>query len=300
MVEDVADSPVALADRLYTDSGQEGPWPRRLSLHGLAFYSSPRMIRTPPVIVVGDDVWDFVLFYALRRMRTRAWWLPRDVRTDPVLSAELHHRVHHFARQMALPAEVTSHSDMAAAKQVAAWLDSGRLRTTAAARDWRTLLPEAPNRLYEVGNEGHPHAVLLHEGQTPALPSPVPAAVRHHREWETSWLVEARVDGWVGLRHPRLAAALLDGPNMNAYLQRPTTSGVAYLATGMLVHSGSPLASSVVRPRLRPRDLLAQVQLIFEAAGWRTERSDKGAYAQRAADIFGGLRPLVRRSTVRT
>jgi hypothetical protein len=43
---------------------------------------------------------------------------------------------------------------------------------------------------------------------------------------------------------------------------------------------------------MRPRSLLDQVQTILGRVGWQAVSSDKGAFAQRAADLFGGFLPL--------
>ena len=104
------ESSVALAARLYSNSGQQGVWPWTLSQQALSIYARARMRRSAPVVVAGDDVWDFVLFYALRKLTMRAWWVPSEVETDPVLSNRFQHRIQFFSRQQALPIHVVSFS----------------------------------------------------------------------------------------------------------------------------------------------------------------------------------------------
>jgi hypothetical protein len=54
------------------------------------------------------------------------------------------------------------------------------------------------------------------------------------------------------------------------------------------------LESQVVRPRLRPLDVAAQIERILSPQGWRVELSDKGIYRDQSAELFGGLDGLIR------
>lgn len=279
-----------LASVLYTDSSQySSPW--LLSKHGLDLYGPMTMQMRSPAIIVGDDPWDFALFYALHRMTLQALWLPSNVEADPHLWRGFQARIKHLTQQLGLSPHVTSYSDQEGAVRVTALLRSGDVAREAQLADWRELIPAEPTRLYETGNEGYAQMSLIYGGETPQLPTPVPIRVRHREEWKTSWLVEARIDGWVGLRHPSLAGDVLTGPGLHIPGHRQTLSGATFVAPGILSYPTS-LVSLVVRPRLRQRDLTAQIQRIAQASGWTCSVSDKGAYARRAADVFGGLLPL--------
>ncbi len=296
----VADAANA-ATYLYSDHGQSGSWPWAMTLTGLEIYTFG-WVRRPPVVVVGDDVWDFVLFYALRRLGTWAWWLPSQLRADPLVSHLLKNRVLRGGWRSGLHPAVTSYSSPLARDEVAAWLaeDDARMQVEGAAtrevkptvEDWAALLPEVPNRLYERGGEGQSLGVVIQDGVSSPLPTPLPAEVRHQNEIETQWMVDTRVDGWAPVRHPAVAATLFSGARTSDYLQRPSTDGAVYVATGTIQTANTPLPSLAIRPRLRPLPLLRQVQLILTSRGWKAEVSDKGAYAQRASDIFGGFNEL--------
>jgi hypothetical protein len=279
-----------LARLLYRDSSQHSsPW--LLAQLGLDLYGRMTMSSRSPTIIVGDDAWDFALFYALHRMTLQALWLPSEVEADPHLWLGFQARIKHLTQQLGVRVHVTSYSDQDGAARVTALLRSADVSRESEACDWRELIPAEPTRLYETGNEGHAQTSLIYGGETPQLPTPVPINVRHREEWKTSWLVEARIDGWVGLRHPDLAGDVLADPGLHIPGHRQTLSGATFVATGVVSYP-SPLASLVVRPRLRPRNLAAQIQQIAQASRWTCSISDKGAYARRAADVFGGLLPL--------
>ena len=48
----------------------------------------------------------------------------------------------------------------------------------------------------------------------------------------------------------------------------------------------------MARPRLRPRTVLEQVTDILRPLGWDASLSDKGAFAERSARLFGGIDDL--------
>jgi hypothetical protein len=71
-VLDIYDKGVRSAETAY-------PW--EIAETGLGHYrrAAPRR---HPVVVVGDDMWDFAFFYALMRIGETVWWCPADFLDD--------------------------------------------------------------------------------------------------------------------------------------------------------------------------------------------------------------------------
>jgi hypothetical protein len=64
-------------------------YPLAISELGLGWYRSGRFMPLPVPIVVGDDPWDFALFYALRRWRSVAYWVPESSLDDEAFCRNL-------------------------------------------------------------------------------------------------------------------------------------------------------------------------------------------------------------------
>ena len=73
---------ISLKDRLtWATAAVDGDRPRgahvpwTIAETGLSYYR-PREFSEISTLVVGNSPWDFVLYYALKRMTGQAWWLP--------------------------------------------------------------------------------------------------------------------------------------------------------------------------------------------------------------------------------
>jgi hypothetical protein len=132
----------------------------------------------------------------------------------------------------------------------------------------------------------------VHDGTTVELRTPIPAAVDARGAGHFRWVTEARAHRWSALRHGALALEVLDQPGFDTEHARTGRSGVVYTSTGFLTFGGESLTMSAVRPQLRVRPLLAQLDAALQADGWSCYGSDKGAYAAESARLFGGFREL--------
>jgi hypothetical protein len=82
---------------------------------------------------------------------------------------------------------------------------------------------------------------------------------------------------------------VLEAPGYTTFNVRVSADGIAYLNPRPLVTPTEPLEGQVVRPRMRPLDVQAQVSVALAGTGWRCELSDKGLYREQSAERFGGL-----------
>ena len=293
VVDVTLDSSRCLTDRLVAPGEAAQPEPWTVSELGCDWYLTRRRVREPTTLVVGDDPWDFALFYALRRLTGRAYWLPTSLLGDSVYLSRLAKALHVPARRMSMPIRAVSYSDATLAQA-----GHGELAKACPPQlpvefvDWRAAIPTSPNRLYATDQPGRFETVLLHEGETPPLATPAPHTIRHVEAYRTQWFVDADVEGWRPLRHPALSKQLLDNPGAASFLQRCGRAGMSFLGPTQLVQPGVTLESLASRPRLRVRELFDQLSLAAAHRQWRVEQSDKGAFARRAASIFGGFRGL--------
>jgi hypothetical protein len=245
-----------------------------------------------PVLVVGDDAWDFALFYALRLLRGATFWLPTGSLDSPQKLLELESTLHQAARLRNSAVAVAQWScadvrDAAIAALRTAYRDLRFEKVR-----WQELIPESPLRLFERDRLGVYEPLVTHRGLSAPVSTPVPRNVGSALSTELEWMVEVDLRGWGAIRHPALGPLFVRAAAYDTWATRAGRDGLAYMAPNQLVRSESSLESQAVRPQLATPSLLEQVRAAFEARGWRCEPSDKGIYAAESAALFGGFEQL--------
>jgi hypothetical protein len=277
-------------------------WPRRLDtppptqLSGVGLMRRIAIIEGGPVVVVGDEPRDFLLFHGLSRLRPSVYWLPASRLDSDVFVRTLHGAVS-FDSSFELRhdrAGITSASNEEAAAELARqWpdLDRGRRAREAVVIDWREALPQRATALAD-GSSERRISLVVHEGETAELPAVYPLSVSTHDPLALNWMIDVEVAGWTPIRHPQIGAAVLGGAWMSTHDARASVIGPSYQAHAGFVMAGVALEATVARTTLRPRDLIAQLQAALPD-GWEIALSDKGAYALESARTFGGVEGLV-------
>jgi hypothetical protein len=245
----------------------------------------PVIQNAPVSVVVGDDPWDFAIAYALRRSTGLAWWLPTSVLQDPFTVPWLVHRIEQVG-QLVERAVVVSGSDRgAAARLLEEIAGSGSNQ-----HEWS--LPEDPLApLHEQSARLLTRApglesFALHDGATGYLPPVLPEVEEASGE-RIYWMAEVLGANWQPLPDARLAEHIVLQPGYGSTNARPTRAGAAYLCPHYM-RTSPDMRSEIVRPRIAALSLRAQLATILEGSGWRLEPSDKGQYAEGAANLFGG------------
>lgn len=273
-------------------------YPFRLTELGLEWYRTGPPLRGPIPIVVGDDPWDFALFYALRRWRAVAYWVPTSKLGDEefcrnvLTAAELHGRA---ARTIAVVSTDSNGAQRGrdALREVQQRLGAGGLaRLELQTADWREVLPAAPSRLFERDNFGLPQPVLVHGGRTPELPTPVPRQVRMEHASDLCWLTDVRLEEWSALRNRYVGRELIDVHGYDENYVRAGSDGVGYHCPRFFSVGRPSLETLTVRPRLRPVPLFEQLAQVLGRQGWSATPSDKGVYASESVNLFGGVAEL--------
>jgi hypothetical protein len=270
-------------------------YPLAISELGLGWYRSGRFMPLPVPIVVGDDAWDFALFYALRRWRSVAYWVPESSLDDEafcrnlIAAVEMHQAIAYGAVVVS-----ASRAELAdsARERLAEWqqrMSGGRpprveLQSTA----WANVLPGPINRLYERNNFDRPHALYLHEGRTPELPTPTPELVATDQVHTLRWFTDVAVDGWGALRDLDLPPAVFAGRALDRERLRIGRDAPSYLSPQAITVAGMSPKSAALRPQLVPLPLGEQLRRVAARGGWGVTQSDKGVYASESAQLFGG------------
>jgi hypothetical protein len=233
------------------------------------------------------------LFYALRRWTSAAYWLPQALADEPGYVADLRRALDRILRHRGGVASVVSASDCAFRDEMATNLGAAApFPVRARSADWRDVLPDHPNRLWEKDNPGRAEPIAMYERRTVELPTPIPSLARTRGHAELRWVTDVRGHGWAAIRHAAVGKALLDGPSFGSKHARTSRTGVAYTSAGSLTLGGVSLEMSTVRPLLRPASLIEQLNAALGDRGWSCAASDKGAYAAESAALFGGFREL--------
>ncbi len=270
---------------------QETVHPWDLSLLGAATYLRGTALSYPGTIVVGDDPWDFALYYALKRMTPNAWWLPSDLEADSRYLDTVRRAVEYDSpgHKKVLVVSISAPQRCA---EVASRLQDGARKPICEAGDWRDSLPEHPQRLYSRDDEGLIRRVPAEGGAVIEVNTPQPAHVETENPAELRWLTEIRSPDWAAIRHPAVTPAVLGSPETDSERSRAGRDGVVYFSTRAFIHLKASLKSVVVHPELRAVPLLGQLRSVLEPQGWTIELSDKGVYARESARLMGGFSAL--------
>jgi len=287
------DDTATLGQALYSRPSPADEYPTPWGVSGLHLdsYNPASAIRRAPLIVRGDGPWDFALYYALRRMHGPCWWAPSWVWSDETLHRALLTAANRVSRATQRDALVVSSSDRLEdpiLKRELSRTPRPRHEPAMVEARWEEVVPETPARLAESGQITVPQSVTLQDGAIPNVPTPLPVRMRHRDESSTDWIVELSAGGWAPIRHLALVSDALCGDGIAPWAARLTREGVAWQARPAMRVGGQALASSIVRPTVRPTPIIQQIVTVMAASGWSVRASDKGAYAQRAEELFGG------------
>jgi hypothetical protein len=252
--------------------------------------------RDSVALVVGSDPWDFTLFYALRRLRSVAYWLPDEL-----------HESEEFVRGLAMALDwavaswggrVVVVSAASAASRESAIRRIGEMHTHRGplrleAGDWRDVLPTEPSRLYEREGEGRPFSVALHHNRVPQLQTPVPRTIAADDPNNVRWMTEVRVTDWAAVRHSGLGPKVIEAGGYDTNFVRVGRDGPAYFSPNWFVLGGVGLEATVVRPTLVRLSLREQLEAALAERGWTVEQSIKGVFAEETAAKFGSFTRLI-------
>jgi len=273
-------------------------YPTLLSSTGLMRLLPLPFRRSKAVVVVGDSTTDFLLFHGLSRLRPYIFWLPTRLLDDEAFVFGLREAILRTAEREIgrnVVAITTARGEDAVEAAIGLLSDpSGRHSLQIERTEWRDLVPGSSMREADADSERRV-SLLVHDGESQTLPTPVPSSVSVDEPTGPSglrWMVDVRVEGWSPVRHQSLAETIFAGPFATSYDARTTLFGPAYSGLAAFVMGSLSLEGNVARPSLRPSAILDQLRDILEAVDWDVSLSDKGAFALQSAQLFGGVEGL--------
>jgi hypothetical protein len=277
------------------------PW--ALPMTALSYYRSLKSLRyqLPTVVMIGDTISDFCMYYALRCLQGRALWLPKWFFEDsgPYSSrlatavrgaAELGRAEH--AQQLSLASFSLSAQEMSEAEaRISPALHSlSSVKVEAMNVELVNSQLRSPFRSCTAGTIGDISTRMFVDGELPGVfETPRPLGINPLDAQKHRWMVDISFENYQLPRHPALASYVIaDGNLLNA---RSGKDAVSYSCPGIFV-MGTDVETNLVRPRLKMPNCEKIFQIVFGDCGYESQPSDKGVYAAQACDKFGGLEEI--------
>ncbi len=291
-------------------------YPMSLSVAGCDLYLPVeinfRML--PPVVVTGDSLEDFCLYFALHRMRGNAYWLPKtliDTYNARLGNGGQDHTLYRPGEEL-LVAHLLQHlrwkkendrpiltslsivdSDL---EPIAEFIGDimGRYQGDEAdskpeiQRDIAALLPGV-RRLYDRHNVDRRYRDQFHRGESVNfVDTPKPKNLTSVPPVDVSWITDLRIEGYHVPRIAPLAPETLRIRNYDTGEVRITNDGFAYFCPNIFYVSGD-IDSVLVRPTLHLQADLELFAQVFKRANLHVRLSDKGSYHLECIARFGSL-----------
>jgi hypothetical protein len=249
-----------------------------------------------PILVVGDEPRDWLLYHGLSRLRPLVYWLPESRLAEGDFVQPLRHELSLAAQStgrltaIAVTATSTEAATRAVDETAAAQIGGNILQLDL--EDWQDHIPHGPFWAADAPSV-RTVSLLRSAGTTEELPTPTPAGVSPEDLIAGGWLVDVDVREWSTFRHAALGSSILLGGFSSSYDQRIGAGGACFFGLSGFIQTGLGLANALARHQLAPLPVLGAVSDALALEGWSVTLSDKGAFAQRSAQLFGGVEQLV-------
>jgi hypothetical protein len=252
----------------------------------------------PSVIVQGDTVSDFCLYYGLSRLHGRAIWAPSWF--DPIPDS-------YPARLMTAISNLHDMGRWERSEEISVISASippvVLQESVATARKYTTMssfavedansgafiqkIVEYPSKVYVKKNIDQITTHQIVEERMPGFfESPVPVALSHVNPQIHRWLVEISFMNLQMPRHPALGSHLASGPNLTDV--RAGLDGVAFQCPGFMVR-GEDIELQMLRLSVFVPGPEKVFRIALAHCGYNCEVSDKGKYESETVSKFGGL-----------
>jgi hypothetical protein len=257
-----------------------------------------RRFAIPSVIVQGDTVRDFCLYYGLSRLHGRAIWLPSWFNPVPNSFPNRMMTTVGNLNDMAMREHCTQMmliSTSLPATALQGTVDTLRSYTTRSSFAIEDGNPgafirnivEYPSKVYVKKNIDQITTHQIVEDRMPGFfESPVPLALTHVNPQVHRWLVEISFMNLETPRHPALGGYLASGPNLSDV--RAGLDGVAFQCPGIMVR-GDDIELQMLRLSVSVPGPEEIFRIALDNCGYDRELSDKGRYESETIKKFGGI-----------
>jgi hypothetical protein len=259
------------------------------------------------LLVAGETLADFCLYYSLSKLRQPVIWLPLEFLTSQsetggkrVLLDAYADALKRFARLRRRQRDpqyvvVSASADKATLDSTVEALDrAGYSRShritdsVAVAPDLRTLL-EYPLRLYEQDNAYRQSSLTVSENsQLDFFETPRPKNFLHLDPYENRWIAEINVQAHRLPRNEHLGPWIVKSALLSTNGARVSKSGISYSCPSPM-YFGGDIDTTLVRPSIFIPDALQMFEHLFQHEGYLAKVSDKGFFARDTVEKFGTL-----------
>lgn len=278
-----------------------------------------------PVVIAGDTLQDFCLYYNLSRLMQNVYWLPMTLveqfkhRENEEVKAEqpiqgkatylrllLTELVHNFDREEApkilLYSQSLKREDFEQIKQISAKvllpiIQDENITSRFVIQPLLDELLHSIRRLYVQEGVERSYIEQFYCGESiHFLNTPIPKKLQNVPPNGQFWITEVKVENYL---LPQLAnigadSILYPRPTKDRnWFVRASSEGLAYFCPDIICREEwGTIENVVVQPKLKLLDDLNIFEEIFGKVGYSIGYSDKGNYQRESALKFGGFDPL--------
>ncbi len=299
--------------------------PFKISMVGLARYyriDTHRDYEENLIVVIGDEVVDYCLYYCLSRMHDGVYWLPDNFLSNANTKAdknksradeeiEKYTDTEEFAASMvnAYFSKISYGNEQKRISITSASLDDGQLQLR---KIWMgnigwlskdeylttivvTPLPELPvncvGRVIEINNYANQQDMMFQGDKSVGrLNTPKPKNFSYVNPANHRWITSIEIDGYRPPVLPFLSKDIIESlPTVHE--TRVAVDGLVYFCPN-IAYFGGDIDTNTVRPTLR---LVAATEIFakyFGHSGYEIELSDKGSYLKDTIERFGSLQSV--------
>lgn len=283
--------------KLDSNSEEDTITPFDLTNVNLSLYRSKNAspYRGPLVVVTGDTVFDFCLYYALSRLRNMVIWMPSDwLKSEPgnlfkefaynlarlEFSIDTHPKAIFISHSLGQPEMETLIEELR---------QSGWYRGEGEARLSLEKVLDHPLRMYERDNVDMASSVMIREGAYIDIFNTLkPKNFRKLDPYEHRWITEVHIINHQLPRHFLLGDWVVRHPIITAKTARISSRGISFFCPNSS-YFGGDIDTTLVRPTLFIPTAYQIFEHILKKEGYSVAFSDKGIYAQKTLDKLGTL-----------
>lgn len=272
---------------------------------GLYLPSKSSGFQGPVIVIVGDTISDFCLYYSLSRLRSQVTWLPiewlksqtnsesegslYDLYSIALQSADFKsdgHPKYIFASQSL---------DVQALNQIIRELHTNfnssfiPLASNSSTEFNLNKHLDNPLRLYEADNVDRQSSMMIREGAfLDVFNTPRPKHFTTIDPYEHRWITDINVAGSKLPRHYSLGNWVVRHRAVLTNTVRVGKTGISYLCPHSM-YFGGDIDTAIIRPTIFIPTALQIFERIFESTNHQIRISDKGYYAQETMNKLNDL-----------
>ncbi|MFJ6452663.1 hypothetical protein ACIQNV_39415 [Streptomyces hydrogenans] len=280
--------------------------------------------KEPIVMVVGDTVEDFCLYYSLSRMHEGVLWLPQSWlrsstkelnrakknrqqgKTGDPFTLEARaaralvntmfflNRYGHGTKQVQLCSMSLGQRQLVAYRtQVGriSTFESARVTSNVKCTPIESISTSCILRVYETDNYVNHRSMVFVDGKSVSpFDTPKPKSFSAIRLPDHYWLTSLQIEGYQPPSLHTLGPQIVNLHNSTTE-SRVANDGIVYLCPNSMIF-GSDLDAIMARPKMEMPDVLTLINSYFASVGITARYSDKGKYFNDTISRFGSLDAL--------